>query len=395
MLTSIAMILLLGLIVGCVFQKMKLPSLIGMILVGILISPYALNLLDDVMLLIAKDVRQIALVIILTRAGLSLNINDLKKIGRPAILMCFVPACFEIIGVMILAPLFFDVTIIEAMLIGSVIAAVSPAVIVPRMIRLIDQGYGKERSIPQLILAGASVDDVFVIVVFTALTTLVSTGEFVVTSFIQIPISIVLGILLGIIVGLMFIWFFKKFTIRDTIKVIILISVSFLLLEVQTRLENVILVSGLLAIMSMGMVIKLYDEPLAKRLANKYNKLWLGAEVFLFVLVGATVNMKYAVTLGFGSIVLVVLSLLFRMFGVYLSLFKTPLSTKEKLFCMIAYTPKATVQAAIGAIPLSLGLACGELVLTVAVVSILITAPFGAICIDNLYDKLLDSNVNM
>ena len=389
MLTSIAIILLLGLIVGFGFHKMKLPSLIGMILVGILISPYALDLLDDNMLLIAKDVRQIALVIILTRAGLSLNIHDLKKIGRPAILMCFVPACLEILGTMLLAPILFDVTLLEAMLIGSVIAAVSPAVIVPRMIKLINEGWGKERSIPQLILAGASVDDVFVIILFTALTTLISTKEFTYSSLLQIPTSIVLGIILGIVVGRIFVWFFKKFEIRDTIKVIILISVSFLLLELQTRLESVILISGLLAIMSMGMVFKVYDEPLASRLANKYNKLWLGAEIFLFVLVGATVNMKYAFALGISSVVLVIGALVFRMIGVQLSLIKTPLSKEEKYFCMLSYTPKATVQAAIGAIPLSMGIACGELVLTVAVISILITAPFGAICIDNLYKKLL------
>ena len=389
MLTSIAIILLLGLIVGFGFHKMKLPSLIGMILVGILISPYALDLLDDNMLLIAKDVRQIALVIILTRAGLSLNIHDLKKIGRPAILMCFVPACLEILGTMLLAPILFDVTLLEAMLIGSVIAAVSPAVIVPRMIKLINEGWGKERSIPQLILAGASVDDVFVIILFSALTTLISTKEFTYSSLLQIPTSIVLGIILGIVVGRIFVWFFKKFEIRDTIKVIILISVSFLLLELQTRLESVILISGLLAIMSMGMVFKVYDEPLASRLANKYNKLWLGAEIFLFVLVGATVNMKYAFALGISSVVLVIGALVFRMIGVQLSLIKTPLSKEEKYFCMLSYTPKATVQAAIGAIPLSMGIACGELVLTVAVISILITAPFGAICIDNLYKKLL------
>ena len=389
MLTSIALILLLGLLVGYGFKKLKLPSLIGMILVGIVISPYALNLLDENMLLIAKDVRQIALVIILTRAGLSLKVHDLKKIGRPAILMCFVPACLEIVGTMVLAPLFFDVTLVEAMLIGSVIAAVSPAVIVPRMIQLIDSGYGKKHSIPQLVLAGASVDDVFVIIVFTALTTLVETGEFVSTSFIQIPVSIVLGIGLGVLVGWFFIWFFKKFEIRDTIKVIVLISISFLLLEVQTQLESIVLVSGLLAIMSMGMMIKVYDEPLATRLATKYNKLWLGAEVFLFVLVGATVNMQYAVALGLSSVLLVLGTLVFRIVGVWLSLIKTPLTKNEKVFCMISYTPKATVQAAIGAIPLSMGLACGELVLTIAVVSILITAPLGAILIDNLYKKLL------
>ena len=389
MLTSIAIILLFGLLVGWIFSKVKLPSLLGMIIVGIVLSPNCLNLVDDSILTISGDLRQIALVIILTRAGLSLNLSDLKKVGRPAILMCFVPACIEMVGTIIFAPLLLDVSILDAAIIGSVMAAVSPAVVVPRMIRLIEDGYGTDKSIPQLILAGASVDDVFVIVVFTALTTLASTGEVSAISFIQIPTSILLGVLLGGVVGTILVWFFKRFHIRDSIKVLIILSVSFLLLELQNRVEGIVPVSGLLAIMSVGIIINQKYDVLAKRLSVKYNKLWLGAEIFLFVLVGIAVDLKYALAAGIVVILLVILALVFRMMGVVISLVKTKLNKKERLFCMVAYTPKATVQAALGTVPLAMGLSCGEIVLTVAVISILITAPFGAICVDNLYKKLL------
>ncbi len=390
MLTSIAVILLLGLLTGWIFSKLKLPSLLGMVIVGIVLSPYALNLIDESILMISGELRQIALVIILTRAGLSLDISDLKKVGRPAVLMCFVPACVEILGTVVLAPMLFEVSMLEAAIIGSVIAAVSPAVVVPRMIRLIEEGYGKNKSIPQLILAGASVDDVFVIVVFTAFTALASTGEMSVVSFIQIPISIVLGIILGGCVGIVLVAFFKKCHMRDSVKILIILSISFLLLETENRLHGYIPISGLLAIMSMGIIIKQKYNVLALRLSAKYNKLWLGAEVFLFVLVGATVDLRYVVSAGASAVLLILGALLFRMIGVVLSLLKTDLSKKERLFCMVAYTPKATVQAAIGAIPLSMGLECGNVVLTVAVLSILITAPFGAICVDNLYKRLLE-----
>ena len=389
MLTSIAIILLFGLLVGWIFSKVKLPSLLGMIIVGIVLSPHCLNLVDDSILTISGDLRQIALVIILTRAGLSLNFFDLKRVGRPAILMCFVPACIEMVGTIIFAPLLLDVSILDAAIIGSVMAAVSPAVVVPRMIRLIEDGYGTDKSIPQLILAGASVDDVFVIVVFTALTTLASTGEVSAISFIQIPTSILLGVLLGGVVGTILVWFFKRFHIRDSIKVLIILSVSFLLLELQNRLEGIVPVSGLLAIMSVGIIINQKYDVLAKRLSVKYNKLWLGAEIFLFVLVGIAVDLKYALAAGIVVILLVILALVFRMMGVVISLVKTKLNKKECFFCAVAYTPKATVQAALGTVPLVMGLSCGEIVLTVAVISILITAPFGAICIDNLYKKLL------
>ena len=390
MLTSVAVILLLGLFVGSIFSKLKLPNLLGMIIVGIVLSPHALNLIDPSILNISADLWQIALVIILTRAGLSLNIADLKKVGRPAVLMCFVPACTEIIGTVILAPPLLGVTPLEAAIIGSVISAVSPAVIVPRMIKLIDEGYGKEHSIPQLLLAGASVDDVFVIVVFTALTSLASTGTVSAISFLQIPVSILTGVMTGALTGNVLVLFFKKFHMRDSVKILIILSFSFLLLELQNRLEGIFPISGLLAIMSLGIIIKKRYSLLAERLSVKYNKLWVAAEIFLFVLVGATVDLRYAITAGIFAVLLVACALVFRMAGVAISLIKTKLTKHEKWFCMIAYTPKATVQAAIGAIPLTMGLNCGQTVLTVAVLSILITAPFGAICIDNLYKKFLN-----
>ena len=389
MLLSIALILLLGLLFGSLFSKAKLPSLLGMILVGIVMSPYALDLIDESILNISADIRQMALVIILTRAGLSLDIADLKKVGRPAILMCFVPACMEIIGTVLLAPLLLGVSVLEAAIIGSVIAAVSPAVIVPRMIRLMEEGYGTGKSIPQLILAGASVDDVFVIVVFTAFTSLAATGTVFAASFLQIPVSIILGILAGMAVGMLLVKFFQAFHMRDSVKLLIIISISFLLIELQNRIGNIVPFSGLLAIMSLGIVMKKKYDILAKRLSVKYNKLWVAAEVFLFVLVGATVDLKYAVTAGGYAVLLVLGALVFRMLGVALSLIGTDLNRKERFFCALAYLPKATVQAAIGAIPLTMGLPCGQLVLTVAVLSILITAPLGAICVDNLYQKLL------
>lgn len=389
MLTSLSLIFLVGLTLGSIVNKLKLPSLLGMILTGMILSPYAWNLLDPTILGISGELRQLALIIILTRAGLALDIGELKKVGRPAMLMCFLPACFEILGVVLLAPKLIGVTTLEAAIMGSVIAAVSPAIVVPRMIRLMDEGYGIEKSIPQLILAGASVDDVFVIVLFTAFTSL-AVGESVsVVSFLQIPISIVMGILIGIIVGGTLTILFKRVHMRDSVKILIILSLSFLLIELQHQLEGILPVSGLLAIISMGIVLHQKNHILSQRLSVKYNKLWVAAEVLLFVLVGATVDLQYAVKAGKVAFLLVIGALLFRMSGVYCCLINTKLTNKERLFCMIAYTPKATVQAAIGAIPLSMGLACGQQVLTVAVLSILITAPFGAICIDGSYKKLL------
>ncbi|WP_419727566.1 cation:proton antiporter [Terrisporobacter petrolearius] len=392
MLTSLAIIFLLGLLMGSIFNKLKLPSLMGMIFTGILLSPYAFNLLDDKILSISPDLRQLALVIILTRAGLSLDVKDLKKVGRPAVLMCFVPACFEILAVVMIAPKLLGVTVLESAIMGAVVAAVSPAIIVPRMINLIEQKIGKENSIPQLIMAGASVDDIFVIVLFTAFTDLAKGGDMSLSSFAQIPISIIMGILVGVLMATVLIKIFKKVHLRDSIKVIIILSVSFLLIELQNSLESIIPMSGLLAIMSMGILIKGKYEMLAVRLSNKYNKLWLAAEIVLFVLVGATVNVKYAITAGMPVVIVILFALMIRMIGVFVCLIKTKLSKKERLFCMIAYTPKATVQAAIGGMPLAMGLSCGNIVLTVAVLAILITAPFGAIGIDSTYKKLLCSN---
>ncbi len=389
MLTSLALIFLLGLLLGKIFKQLKLPSLLGMIATGMILGPYALNLLDPSILVISPDLRQLALIIILTRAGLSLDISDLKKVGRPAILMCFVPACFEILGVVLIAPRVFGISVLEAAIMGSVLAAVSPAVVVPRMLKIMEEGYGKERSIPQLILAGASVDDVFVIVLFTAFTSLAAGGDVSSSSFLQIPISIVLGIIIGALLGMGLTLFFKKFHMRDTVKVIIILSLSCLLIELQNSLEGIVPISGLLAIMSVGIAIYQKYNILAMRLSAKYNKLWVAAEVLLFVLVGASVDLNYALQAGGYGIAIVLGGLIFRMVGVYICLLRTKLSRKERLFCMLAYTPKATVQAAIGAIPLSMGLASGQQILTVAVLSILITAPFGAMCIDRLYSKLL------
>lgn len=392
MLRSLALIFLVGLLMGSIFNKLKLPSLLGMIITGMILSPYALNLLDPSIMGISADLRQVALVVILTRAGLSLNIEDLKKVGCPAVLMCFVPACFEIVGVILIAPRLLGVTVTEAAIMGSVLAAVSPAVVVPRMLKIMEEGYGVKKSIPQLILAGASVDDVFVIVLFTAFTSIETGGEVSPMSFVQIPISIVLGIAVGLACGAALIWFFKKFHMRDSVKLLIFLSISFLLIELQDVLEGIVPISGLLAIMSMGVALYKWYNVLAVRLSSKYNKLWVAAEVLLFVLVGATVDLNYVATAGLLSLCVVVFAMMFRMAGVFCCLIKTKLDKKERGFCMVAYTPKATVQAAIGGVPLSMGLACGNQVLALAVIAILVTAPFGAICIDKLYKKLLKKN---
>ena len=394
MLTGIAVILLAGLAMGRLFSKLKLPGLLGMMIAGMVLGPFCLDVIDGSVLQISGEIRQMALVIILTRAGLSLTTDELKSVGRPAVLMCFVPACLEMLGVILLAPALLDVSVAEAALIGSVIAAVSPAVVVPRMIRLMEEGYGQTRHIPQLVLAGASVDDVFVIVVFTALTGFLASGTADVLQVAGVPVSIALGVLLGIAVGAAMLRVFRAFAMSDPVKVLILLSISFLLLETEDRLEGILPVSGLLAIMSMGMLLRRKEEPLARRLSAIYNKLWLAAEVFLFVLVGAAVDLKYAAAAGLAAAALVAGAMVWRMGGVALSVAGTALTRKERLFCMVAYTPKATVQAAIGAIPLSMGLACGNTALTVAVLSILITAPFGAICIDKLYRRLLDGPKN-
>lgn len=389
MLTSLAFIFLLGLILGSLFTKLKLPALLGMIITGIILGPYVLNLLDSSILSMSPSLRQLALVIILTRAGLAMDIEDLKKAGRPALLMCFLPALFEITGTVLIAPKLLGITVLEAAIIGSVIAAVSPAVVVPRMLKLIEEKRGTGKSIPQLIMAGASVDDVFVIVLFTSFLGFEKGGGLSAVKLIYVPVSIIVGIIVGLIAGYILVRLFKKFHMRDSVKVVILLSVSFLLLELEKKIGEKVPFSALIAVMSIGVgILKNYDV-LAKRLSAKFSKLWVAAEILLFVLVGATVDIKYAVAAGVLALILILGALIFRMAGVFCCLLGSRLDTKERAFTMMAYTPKATVQAAIGGIPLAMGLACGELTLTVAVLSILVTAPLGAFTIDYSYKKLL------
>ncbi len=389
MLNSLALILVVGLALGFLFTKLRLPALLGMLLTGILLGSSGFNLLDDSLLNISVELRQIALVIILLRAGLALNLSELKRVGRPAILICFVPACFEILGIMLIAPPMLGVSLLDAAIIGTVVAAVSPAVIVPKMLNMMEQGIGTDKSIPQMIMAGGSVDDVFVIVLFTAATTLGLGGEISALSFAQIPISIITGLTLGLGAGYVLVRFFKMFHMRDSIKLLIMLSAAFSFLGVEAWAKGVVPVSGLLAVMAMGISTLKWHEVLARRISPKFNKLWVGAEILLFVLVGATVNIEYAYSAGFATIGVIFFALIFRMFGVFVSTIKTPLTLGERLFCMIAYMPKATVQAAIGSLPLAWGLSCGNIVLTIAVLSIIITAPLGAFGIDMTYKKLL------
>ena len=386
MLLSISLILIVGMSLGYICQKLKLPSLLGMLITGMILGPYVLNLLDPNILAISADLRKIALIIILTRAGLGLDLSALRKLGRPAFLMCFVPATFELIGIVLFGPKLLGLTALEAAIMGTVLAAVSPAVVVPRMVKLMDEGY---KDIPQLILAGASVDDVYVIVLFSTFISMIQGQGANIMSFVNIPISIILGILIGLLLGLLLSYFFKNIHIRDTSKVLIIISISLLLVVLEDSLTTSITFSSLISIMFIGVGLKRNREIVAKRLSIKYGKLWVGAEVFLFVLVGATVNINYLTHVGFKALLLILLALIFRMFGVFICLLKTKLNKKEKLFAMIAYTPKATVQAAIGGIPLSLGLSCGDIILTVAVLAIVLTAPLGAFAIDLSYKKLL------
>lgn len=389
MLLSLALIFLCGMVLGGIFDKLKLPRLLGMLLTGIILGPYVLNLLDPSILGISADLRQIALIIILTRAGLNLDLEDLKKVGRPAVLMCFVPATFEIVGMLLLAPRLLGMSLIEAAVLGTVIAAVSPAVVVPKMLKLMEEGYGTDKSIPQLILAGASVDDVFVIVLFTSFTGLAKSGSFAVLELAKIPTAIFFGILGGILCGLFLGGLFRRLHMRDSMKVVIILSISFLLVTMEHSLTGPVGFSGLLAVMSLGITLQRVRGEVAARLSAKYSKLWVAAELLLFVLVGAAVNLPYAFASGPVMILLILGVLVFRMAGVFVCLLKTPLSGKERFFCMVAYTPKATVQAAIGSVPLAMGLSCGETVLTAAVVAILITAPLGAFSIDMMYKKTL------
>lgn len=389
MLLSIALILLLGMTLGWLCQKCKLPSLLGMLATGIVLGPYVLDWMDPAILSVSPDLRKIALIIILTRAGLSLDLSGLKKIGRPAVMMCFVPASFELLGMLLLAPKVLGITVLEAAVMGAVLAAVSPAVVVPRMVRLMEEGYGNNKGIPQLILAGASVDDVYVIVLFSTFTSLIQGGGVSVIEFANIPISIAAGVVIGWILGWILSKYFEKVHVRDTIKVLVILSVSFLLVAAEDALKTPVTFSALIAIMFIGIGLQKYREPVARRLSAKYNKLWVAAEVFLFVLVGATVNIGYLTNVGVGALVVIAGALVCRMAGVFVCLLGTKFNSKERLFTMLAYTPKATVQAAIGGIPLSMGLACGNITLTVAVLAIVITAPLGAFAIDFTYKKFL------
>lgn len=395
MLTSLALIFLVGLAMGAICQKLKLPKIIGMLITGIVLGPYVLDFLDPSILSISADLRKMALIIILLKAGLSLDLNDLKKVGRPAIMLSFVPASFEIIGYVLLAPWILGITCVEAAVMGAVLAAVSPAVVVPRMVNLMESKYGTEKAIPQMIMAGASCDDIFVIVLFTTFLSMAQGGNADVLDFVNVPVSIVLGILLGAVVGYGLYLFFEtsyahKQCVRNSTKVIIVLGVSFLLVVVEGWLEGKVAVSGLLAVVSMACVLKLKSTAfVSKRLSEKFGKLWIAAEVILFVLVGAAVDIRYTLQAGLAAIVIILLALLFRACGVLLCVAKTNLSWKERVFCVIAYMPKATVQAAIGSVPLAAGLACGKIVLSVAVMAIIITAPLGAFGIDQTYRKFL------
>lgn len=389
MLLSIALILLVGMSMGWICRKIKLPSLLGMLITGIVLGPYVLNMLDIKLLGISADLRKIALIIILTRAGLGLDLTSLKKIGRPAVLMCFVPATFELAGMLLLAPRLMGMSLLEAAVMGAVLAAVSPAVVVPRMVKLMEEGYGVKEGIPQLILAGASVDDVYVIVLFSTFSGMMQGEGASVIRFVNIPVSIILGIIIGLTIGVLLAFYFQKVHIRDTAKVLIILGISFLLAAAEDSLTTPVTFSALIAIMFIGVGLQKKREAVAKRLAVKYAKLWVAAEVFLFVLVGATVNIGYLGRVGVRALLMIAGALLFRMAGVWVCLLGTGLKRGEKAFTMLAYTPKATVQAAIGGIPLALGFACGDTVLTVAVLAIVLTAPLGAFAIDLSYRKLL------
>lgn len=389
MLLSIALILLVGMSMGWICRKIKLPGLLGMLITGIVLGPYVLNMLDIKLLGISADLRKIALIIILTRAGLGLDLTSLKKIGRPAVLMCFVPATFELAGMLLLAPRLMGMSLLEAAVMGAVLAAVSPAVVVPRMVKLMEEGYGVKEGIPQLILAGASVDDVYVIVLFSTFSGMMQGEGASVIRFINIPVSIILGMIIGLTIGVLLAFYFQKVHIRDTAKVLIILGISFLLAAAEDSLTTPVTFSALIAIMFIGVGLQRKREAVAKRLAVKYGKLWVAAEVFLFVLVGATVNIGYLGRVGVRALLMIAGALLFRMAGVWVCLLGTGLKTGEKAFTMLAYTPKATVQAAIGGIPLALGFACGDTVLTVAVLAIVLTAPLGAFAIDLSYRKLL------
>lgn len=400
MLASLSLIFLVGLAMGAICGQLKLPRIIGMLITGIVLGPYVLDFLDPSILSISSELRKIALIIILLKAGLSLDIKDLKKAGRPAVLLAFVPASCEIIGYVLLAPVILGVSTVEAAIMGAVLAAVSPAVVVPRMVMLMEQKYGTKKAIPQMIMAGASCDDIFVIVLFTTFLSMAQGGSAHIMDFVNIPVSIVLGILLGIVFGLILYLFFEtsyahKHCVRNSMKVIIVLGCSFLLVSIEGWLENKISVSGLLAVVSMACTLKMKSTAfVSKRLSEKFGKLWIAAEVMLFVLVGAAVDIRYTLSAGVSALLMIIVALLFRTVGVLICTAKTNLTAKERGFCIIAYLPKATVQAAIGSVPLAAGLGCGKIVLSVAVLAIVVTAPLGAIGIDNTYKRWLEKEKN-
>ena len=395
MLTSLALIFLVGLSTAGICQKLKMPRIIGMLITGVVLGPYVLDLLDSSILGISSELRQMALVIILIKAGLSLDLKDLKRVGRPAIMLSFIPACCEIVAYTILAPMIFGITLIEGAVMGAVLSAVSPAIVVPRMVNLMEKGIGTKKGIPQMILAGASMDDIFVIVLFTTFVSMAQGNGVNLISFANIPVSIVLGILLGAVAGLALSWFFEtnyahKNLVRNSVKVIIILGTAFLLLTIETALKGTVPVSGLLAVVSMSLVIGIRSvKEVTARLQEKFGKLWIAAEVILFVLVGAAVDIRYTLRAGLGALAMIFIALSIRALGVLLCTIKTPLNKKERLFCVLSYMPKATVQAAIGSVPLAMGLSCGNLVLSVAVLAIVITAPLGAFGIDIGYKRLL------
>jgi len=394
MLLSIALIMLVGMAAAMLSKRVGLPGLVGMILTGAILGPCVLNLIDDSILNISSELRKIALIIILTRAGLTLDLDDLKRAGRPALLMCFLPASFEILGMILVAPHLLHISILEAAILGAVIAAVSPAVVVPKMIQLMEEGYGMNKQIPQIILAGASVDDVFVIVLFTSFTGLAQGDQISVMKFVNIPISIIAGILIGAVIGIALGIFFTKVHMRDTIKVIIILSLAFILVSLEEMITIPVTFAALISVMFMGIFLKRKKADTSARLSAKFNKLWVMAEIILFVLVGASVDITFISKAGLKTVILIFAVLVFRMAGVFICMLGTKLNGKERLFCMLAYTPKATVQAAIGGIPLAMGLACGNIVLTVAVIAIVITAPLGAFMIEHTYKKLLSKTEN-
>lgn len=394
MIFSVALILFFGMTAGELCRKIRVPSLFGMILTGIFLGPSMLDLMDSSILDISIPLRKIALVVILLRAGLKLNLSDLKKNGRSAVLMCFVPAVFEITGMIILAPLFLNISRLDAAILGAVVAAVSPAVVVPKMLKLMDEKRGTAEGIPQMILAGASVDDVFVIVMFTTFTSLAGGEGISLWRFASIPVSILTGCLAGFFAGIMLCTFWKKIHIRDTSKIILLLCLSFFMIIAEEKFSRIIPFASLIGVMAGGLAIKMKNREVASRLSEKLNRLWVPAEIFLFVLVGASVKIESVAGNAGIIIVLLILVIAVRMAGVFVCVAGTELCFKEKLFCAAAYVPKATVQAAIGGIPLAMGLGCGEIVLSVSVMAILITAPLGAFFIDLTYKKFLKQEDN-